>query len=108
MKILATSSSLSAEDTEYTIATAQLHLKSGATKKEIVMNTHQIQTERGTICVSDRPYFKEDALAEGYKYSFTAYEPVNLKTKEKMIPVDIYSKYIDMYHHDFIVVAKEN
>ena len=73
-----------------------------------MVGTHQIQTERGIICVSDRPYFKEDALAEGYMYSFTAREAVNLKTKEKMIPVDIYSKTEDIAHHNFIVVAKEN
>lgn len=69
--------------------------------------THQIQTERGTITVSDRPYLREEAIAEGYRYSFPVYEGVNLKTKQKMIPVDIYSKSEDMYHHNFIVVAKE-
>ena len=70
--------------------------------------THQIQTERGIISVSDRPYLKADAVADGYSYSFTVYEGVNLRTKQKMIPVDIYSKSEDMYHHNFIVVAKEN
>ena len=70
--------------------------------------THQIQTERGIITVSDRPYLKADAVADGYMYSFTVYEGVNLKTKQKMIPVDIYSKSEDMYHHNFICVAKES
>ena len=70
--------------------------------------THQIQTERGIITVSDRPYLKEDAVADGYKYSFTVHEGVNLRTKQKMIPVDIYSKSEDMFHHNFIVVAKES
>lgn len=70
--------------------------------------THQIQTERGIITVSDRPYLKEDAVAEGYQYSFTVHEGVNLRTKQKMIPVDIYSKSEDMFHHNFIVVAKES
>ena len=70
--------------------------------------THLIQTERGIITVSDRPYLKADAVADGYMYSFTVHEGVNLKTKQKMIPVDIYSKSVDMFHHNFIVVAKEN
>ena len=70
--------------------------------------SHQIQTERGIINVSDRPYLKEDAVAEGYMYAFTVHEGVNLKTKQKMIPVDIYSKSEDMFHHNFIVVAKES
>ncbi|SFU37257.1 hypothetical protein [Butyrivibrio sp. INlla21] len=70
--------------------------------------THQIQTERGIITVADRPYLRSDAIAEGYKYSFSVHEGVNLKTKKRMIPVDIYSKSEDIFHHNFIVVAKEN
>lgn len=70
--------------------------------------THQIQTERGIITVADRPYLRSDAIAEGYTYAFTIHEGVNLKTKQKMIPVDIYSKSEDMFHHNFICVAKEN
>ena len=31
--------------------------------------THQIKTERGIITVSDRPYLKPDAIADGYKYA---------------------------------------
>ena len=57
--------------------------------------------------MADRPYLKEDAVADGYMYSFTVHKGVNLKTKQKMIPVDIYSKSEDMYHHNFICVAKE-
>ena len=72
------------------------------------MGTHQIQTEKGIISVSDRPYLKADAISEGYSYAFTVHEAINLKTKQKMIPVDIYSKSLDMFHHNFIVVAKEN
>ena len=72
------------------------------------MGTHQIQTERGIISVSDRPYLKSEAIYEGFKYSFTVHEGVNLKTKQKMVPVDIYSKSEDEFHHNFIVVAKEN
>ena len=70
--------------------------------------THLIQTERGIISVADRPYLRSDALDDGYTYSFTVYQGVNLRTKEKMIPVDIYSKSEDMFHHNFIVVAKES
>lgn len=70
--------------------------------------THQIQTERGIITVADRPYLKADAIAEGYMYAFTIHEGVNLRTSQKMIPMDIYSKSVDMFHHNFIVVAKES
>lgn len=70
--------------------------------------THQIQTERGIITVSDRLYLKKDAIADGYTYSFTVHDGINLRTKLKIIPVDIYSNSDDMYHHNFICVIKEN
>ena len=69
--------------------------------------THQIKTERGIITVSDRPYLKPDAIADGYKYAFTVYRGINLRTGEKIIPVDIYSKSENIFHHNFICVAKE-
>ena len=58
--------------------------------------------------MADRPYLKADAIAEGFTYAFTIHEGVNLRTSQKMIPVDIYSKSVDMFHHNFIVVAKES
>ena len=68
--------------------------------------SHQIQTERGIITVSDRPYLKEDAVREGYRYAFTVHEGINLKTNQRIVPVDIYSKSENMYHHNFICVGK--
>lgn len=65
----------------------------------------QIRTERGIISVTETNISKEEAIAKGYSYSFTAY---HCELQDRIIKADVYGKCLDNrgLSHEFVLVRK--
>lgn len=65
----------------------------------------QVRTERGIISVTETNMSKEEAVAKGYRYSFTAY---HCELPDRIIKADVYGKCLDNrgLRHEFVLVRK--
>ncbi len=65
----------------------------------------QVRTERGIISVTETNISKEEAVAKGDSYSFTAY---HCELPDRIVKADVFGKCLDNrgLSHEFVLVRK--